>query len=554
MIFLSILISSINNKYFTTKAQVVYVPLENGVYEYLERMNIKGYIQLDDEAKPFSRILIASKLHEIGNFLFIEASNLNDVEISELHFWEEEFYYEINSISLKYQHNNLTNNNNISERWYLFSYSDSVFNLKLSPIAGYGLSSTGNNSGHTRWIGLSSFGSYSDWFGFSFDIRDKGEFGTNVDKNKYFSPLRGAWYKSAPDGIEYSDVKGSINFNWSWGQVSLIKDYVQWGHGKFGQLILSDKAPSYPHIRLQIKPVEWLRFSYMHSWLSSQVYDSSAFYYSYPGTQSETLVKNYIPKYIAANILTISPISWLDVSLGNSVVYGGNLRPEFFIPFMFYKFLDHNSGRGDVNDANGVMYFDISAKYPEKFKFYGTMFIDVTEIRNILDDDFKNTWIGFTLGGKTVDLFLHNLDLTIEYTRLNPWVYEHKNEVTTYKHLKYSLGHWLGQNADQFRVQLNYQLYRGLKFQLFTEFIRKGGLDEIYYAYTGVDEKDLPFLYSPVRDEDRIGMDVTYEHFHDLIIKGSYIYSNISDEDPTREPVFSIGSKNSFSFTLFYGI
>ena len=45
-----------------------------------------------------------------------------------------------------------------------------------------------------------------------------------------------------------------------------------------------------------------------------------------------------------------------------------------------------------------------------------------------------------------------NLDVTVEYTRLNPWVYEHKNEVTNFKHLKYSLGHWLGQNGDQFRV------------------------------------------------------------------------------------------------------
>ena len=33
-------------------------------------------------------------------------------------------------------------------------------------------------------------GAYSDWFGFSFDIRDKGEFGDNVDQNKYFSPVR----------------------------------------------------------------------------------------------------------------------------------------------------------------------------------------------------------------------------------------------------------------------------------------------------------------------------------------------------------------------------
>ncbi len=612
IIVLVFAISIVNHKSSFLQSQVVYVPVENGVYEFLERMNLKGFIKLDDEDKPFSRMYTANKLIEIEDELkfrikseFKSGENklLNRVEIDELEFYMEEYFYEISTliqqsspdtshfdyaphsgrqddtssldsarddtelhivagrmtdgISQNLQINNYPTplgGQELRERWFLYSYSDSLFNFKLSPIAGYGLSSSGNNSGHTRWIGLSTFGTYSDWFGFSFDIRDKGEFGSNADKNKYFSPIRGAWYKGAPDGIEYSDAKGSINFNWSWGQVSLIKDYIQWGHGKFGQLILSDKSPSYPQIRLQIKPVEWLRFSYMHGWLSSLVYDSVYFYNSYPGTMSETLVESYIPKYIAANMLTVAPFNWLDVSLGNSVVYGGELRPEFFIPFMFYKFLDHNSGRGGVNDANGVMYFDISAKYPKNFKFYGTMFIDVTEIRNILENDFENTWIGFTLGAKSVDVFLDNFDVTAEYTRLNPWVYEHKNEVTNFKHLKYSLGHWVGQNGDQFRVQFNYQLLRGLKFQLYTEFIRKGGLDEIYYAYGGTDEKDHPFLYTPVREESRIGFDVSYEYMHDLILKGSYAYSDITDEDLQREPVFMIGTKNSFSITLFYGL
>ena len=550
---ISFLITTINHHSLNLHSQVVFVPLENGVYEFLERMNLRGFIKIDDEVKPFSRKYIAEKLIQINNK--VNTTAFSKVDIDEFSFWESEFYYELNQVASK---TNLQKTeslfNQTKERWFLFSYSDSSFNTKLSPIAGYGLSATGNSSGHTRWVGLSLFGSYSDWFGFSFNIRDKGEFGSNVDKSKYFSPLRGAWFKGAPNGIEYSDAKGSINFNWNWGQVSLIKDYQQWGHGKFGQLVLSDKAPSYPQIQLQLKPTSWLRFNYMHGWLSSQVYDSAYFYYSNPGTISQTLVKSYIPKYIAANMLTVTPIDWLDVSVGNAVVYSGDLRPEFFIPFMFYKFLDHNSGRGDVNDANGTMYFDISAKYPKNFQFYTSMFIDVTEIRNILSNDFENTWIGFTLGGKTIDLLFDNLDLTIEYTRLNPWVYEHKNEVTNYKHLKYSLGHWLGQNADQFRVQFNYQLLRGLKFQLFAEAIRKGGLDEIYYAYSGIGEKDLPFLYSPARKEKRIGLDISYQYLHDLMIKGSYIYSDITDEDINRQPVFLLGSKNSFSITLFYGI
>src|SRR3989339_1327092 len=447
-----------------------------------------------------------------------------------------------------------TDNYAITSRWFIYSYEDSLFNLKLSPIAGYGISTTGKYSGHTRWVGASVFATYSDWFGLNFSIRDKGEFGGNVDRNKYFSPLSGAWYKGAPNGIEYSDLRGGINFNWDWGSISLIKENIQWGHGKFGQLILSAKPPSYPHIRFSIKPTEWLRFTYIHGWLNSLVKDSANFYYTYPGTISQQLVESYIPKYIAANLITVSPLNWLDVSAGNAIIYSGDLRPEFFIPFMFYKFLDHNTGRGNVNDGNGMMYFDVSVRYPANFQFYSTAFIDVTEVRNILSNDFKNTWVGFTVGGKSVNALIDNLDITIEYTRLNPWVYEHKDEVTTYKHIKYYLGNWLGQNADQLRLQFDYQLLRGLKFKAFAERIRKGGLNEIYFAYKEYDTKIFPFLYSPLRKENRIGLDITYEYMHDLFLRGTFTYSDIDDTDIIRTQQFLLGKKSSFSLSLYYGL
>lgn len=536
----------INLNYSTIHAQIVYVSVENGIYSFLDRMSSKQLIITDDEVKPYSRVYIAKCLFEIFN----QKNRLNTLESDELEFYLQEYRYEFNEAVKNIDG---FKNVEINPRWYLYPYEDSLFNLKLSPIAGYGISSTGKYSGHSRWIGASAFLTYNNWMGLYFNIRDKGEFGSNVDRNKYFSPITGAWYKAAPNGIEYSDLKGGINLNWDWGSISLLKENFQWGHGNFGQLILSAKPPSFPHIKLSIKPADWFRLTYIHGWLNSMVKDSASFYYTFPGTISQQLVENYFSKYIAANILTFTPINRLDVSLGNAIIYSGDLRPEFFIPLMFYKFLDHNTGRGNVNDGNGVMYLDISARYPENFHFYTTLLVDVTEIRNILSSDFKNTWIGYTLGGKSVNAIIDNLDLTLEYTRINPWVYEHKDEVTNYKHIKYYLGHWLGQNADQIRFQIDYQILRGLKVKTFLEFIRKGGMEEIYYAYKGINEKDLPFLYPPLRKENRLGLEISYEYMHDLFIKGTYTYSNISDSDLLRTPLFQFGRKNSFSLTMNYG-
>ena len=518
------------------QAQVVYTPLYSEVYNFLERMSIEQIIILDDEVKPYSREYIAGLLQEINK----KQNNLNSTERELLSFYEKEYAYELNDLE--------------NERWFLFSYGDSLFSAKLSPIAGYGVSTIGDANGYTRWIGFSTFGTYRNWFGASFDVRDKGEFGDNVDREKSFSPETGAYYKSAPNGIEANDVKGSINFNWNWGSVSIIKDYFKWGHGNFGQLILSSKPPDYPRIELHLKPVQWLRFSYIHGWLNSLVIDSSSIHFEHIESIEPQIKEAYINKYIAANMLTISPISGLDISIGNSFVYSGDLRPEMFIPFLFFKWLDHNTGRGNVDDGNGTLYFDISTKYPKDFQFYTTLFIDVTEIRNVLENNFSNTWVGYTFGAKKVNLFLNNLDILVEYTRINPWVYEHKYESTTYKHIDFTLGHWLGQNADQIRIQFDYQPIRSLKFEVYFEQTRKGGLDDIYFAYGGRDEFNKSFLYSPLRIDEYYGLNFRFEYIHDLILEGSYRYSNVTDEDTDRTPEYLLGKNSYFSLTLYYGM
>lgn len=532
----------INHKSSFINPQTVYTPLWSDVYDFLDRQSLKQNIKLDDEAKPYSRKYIASLLNQLD----LEKEKLNPVEQNELQFYKKEYAYELRDPSDSLW--------SINERWYLFSYGDSNFSLKLSPIAGYGISTTGESSGHERWIGASTFGTYSDWFGASFDLRDKGEFGENRDEEKQFSPETGAWIKKTEDGFEYTDVKGSIAFDWRWGNAGISKDYYTWGHGRNGQLIISSKPPSYPQIRLNLKPVEWLRFYYFHGWLNSQVIDSSSIHTEYAGTISAREKSAYINKYIAANMLTVSPWSWLDASIGNSFVYSGDLRPEMFIPFMFFKFLDHNTGRGSIDDGNGTFYIDLSVKYPQTFQFYTSLFVDVTEVRNILEEDYNNTWIGYTLGAKKVDFIIPNLDIALEYTRINPWVYEHKYETTTYKHLNYVLGHWIGQNSDQFRVDVIYRLLRGLKFNLFFERFRKGGQEEIYYAYQGSDEADLPFLYSPLREDQNIGLNIRFEYLHDLVLEGSYKYSDISDEDEEKASDYLLGKKNSFSLSLYYGM
>jgi hypothetical protein len=290
----------------------------------------------------------------------------------------------------------------------------------------------------------------------------------------------------------------------------------------------------------------------MHGWLNSLVYDSSEFYYNHLESSHSILHKKYINKYIVANMLAITPIDNLDLCIGNSTIYSGDLRPEFFIPFLYYKVMDHNTGRGDVDDCNGQIYLDISSRNLQNFQFYSTLFIDSGSIRGLLNGDFHEWWGGYTLGVKRVNAVIPNLDFIIEYTKLSPWVYEHKYDTETYKHIGFVLGDWLGQNADQLRIQADYKYNRPLTIHFYFERLRKGGLADIYVAYyTNISE---PFLYGPLRKDYNFGISADYEIFHDLNILGSYVYSQITDDDKYRTQEFMLGNKSNLSLLISLGL
>jgi hypothetical protein len=517
-----------------TYGQIIFTSTDATVYNFFERMSLKGIIEYNDEVKPFSRTAIGNLLLKISE----QKEKLNELEQKEL-AWQFEEY----SAETGYE----------DERFRLYSHRDSLFELTISPVAGYSLANNYGKTAYHRWWAFKFWGTYGNYFGASFEYRDNTESGSGTDRKKLFSPQTGYFVTSSQQtSFDYSDVRGSISLNWDWGSVSLIKDYMQWGHGKFGQLILSDKAPSFPHIRLQLQPSPWFRFNYIHGWLNSMVYDSAYFMYNNTSSSNPTLRRKYVDKYIVANMVTVTPFDWIDFSAGNSFIYGGSPRWEMFIPFMYYKVMDHNTGRQGVDDGNGMIFFDAKVKYPETYKFYGTLLIDVLNIRDILKGDWWKSWFGITLGAKKIDLIVPNLDVSIEYTRLNRWLYENRDEVSTYKHMNYVLGHWIGQNADEAVLRFDYKPLHNLKVSLTTEMIRKGGLKDISFAYKN--REYLPFLYEPLRKEISIELNSVYEIFHDTFVEGSYKYTDIKDTDITRTPGWMLGSKHSFSLAVYYGI
>ncbi|MGB8321051.1 MAG: hypothetical protein WCE54_23185, partial [Ignavibacteriaceae bacterium] len=196
------------------KAQVVYEPLDNEVYTFLDRLSNKGIIEFDDLVKPLSRKYIAQKILEA------ESKNqmLTPLEREELEFYKKDYFLEIEGFAEKNNDKKFLSifEKDGADRFRVFSYSDKTFKFNVTPLLGYQMSFPDRNRNIHSWMGISAYGYFSDNFGISMGFRTNNEHGTSVDARKNFTPETGVipvvYYPG--NDIDYSEVTTSVSFDW----------------------------------------------------------------------------------------------------------------------------------------------------------------------------------------------------------------------------------------------------------------------------------------------------------------------------------------------------
>jgi hypothetical protein len=543
-------------------AQVVFEPLDHEVYDFLDILGQKGIIELNDLIKPLSRKYIFEKLREADK----AEDKLTSLEKQELKYYEKEYFFEdkLDGDTTQYKKSPNFLGRDEAGRFRLFSYGNPTFKIAVSPIIGYQLTFPKNERNVNSWDGFYAYGYLSDFLGYSMDVRGHNESGSYVDPFKYFTTEEGIIPSDKYDlnihenSFDYSEVKGMVSAGWSWGDVVFAKDFITYGYAQSGNLVLSDKAQSFPYIRVDLHPISWLKFYYFHAFLASDVIDSVNY--------NAGMRDIYRNKYFAWHSLVVTPAKGLDLSIGESVVYADRLEPLYLMPFMFYFLADDfisNRIEGRVGDANSQIFLSISSRdHVKNTHLYGTIFIDELTLAGLTGSVLSSnkttgtvfgssrdrTQLGFTLGASITDLPIDNLTLTTEYTRINPYVYEHHDPAQTYTNAGYLLGDWIGPNADLAYLDLNYRILRGLQIDLWGEYIRKGSEnDSLQYA-----DVQPPFLYGLDSHYTYLGMNLKYEPIHELNITAGF-RSNLNADEQDDGSYLSTRT-NIFSFSIYYGM
>ena len=312
-------------------------------------------------------------------------------------------------------------------------------------------------------------------------------YGAQLSRPQFLNAEMGVQYKEATYGGDYSEIRAGIKaYSW-WGSIGLVKDNVQWGDSYRASNILSGRAPSFPMIELKLQPCKWFRLDYIHGWLVSNVIDSTNYFVEEQYTDSTARV-HYRPKnkFIAANMLTFTPVRGLDLSIGNSIVYSeNNVQAAYFIPIAFYKSLDHLLTKGlSIENQNSQLFFNVSTRNLKYTHFYASVFIDEIKFARFKSSNPENNPISWKVGGRLSNWPIRNLALNVEYTRTNILNYTHSIDVLTWTSNSYNLGHYLGDNADELYVALTYKPIRSLTLKL--HYVMANKYNEYNYVRKGV--------------------------------------------------------------------
>ncbi|MBK8946914.1 MAG: hypothetical protein IPM32_16820 [Ignavibacteriae bacterium] len=601
-------------------AQESNVNIENNIYDFLSKLAQKGIIKYDDLVKPISRKYVAEKLVE-ARANFSELTNLQKDELefyeseygyevkkknsefriqnSEKELGEEvikkieDENNEINDSEQITNDNEQTSNDleekrdlfdkswqfevrtndeittkdkltlfakDEYERFRVLGYENNLMRLNVSPVLGYENGKWETKAYDNIFAGVKFNGEFGDILGFNFELKHTRQTPGYIDNlyNRFSNKRAIDLLFSDSERLEYPTVNADLGVSWSWGSFVFGKNYLNWGYGENGKVVLSDRAPSFPYLKLSVKPAEWFSFNYIHAWLNSDVIDSSSYYSTWRYAEyGNTDRYSYKSKFIALHSATFIPYENLELSIGESVVYADELQIVYLIPFMFFDLGDEYLMRNDNYAGSSTQLFlSLSSRnHIKNAHLYVNFHADELTPDGLFDPQTQYYKMAFTFGGNIVDLPINNLDITLEYTKVYPGNYRHFIPTLTYESSSTLMGHWIGDNADMIYGAIDYTIFRGLNFKVWTQYIRKGteALGNRAYQVT------IPqphFLFTDnIRDRKNYtyyGIDTEYEFSHEVWLKAHFQYIDF-------EQRIGIGKYKSnlfrdFSLTLGYGI
>jgi hypothetical protein len=512
------------------QAQTIWEDSRSLIYPYLTRMADKGLITLQDVVLPITHTQINEALKTLSS----KQASLNKIEKEELAFFIKEYTAPVAPEDTVMQKLSILSKDKFG-RWRGATVGSGNFYMQLDPVSGLQRISGSNNKSVTQYgNGAYIRGYLGKHFNFQFYYRDITESGTGIDYDKQKTDIQGVIKKDTAlqKKLNYSDLRASISYRFKNGTISIGQDQLMWGYANSGRIVLSGKAPTYPYIRLDYRPLSWLHFNYAHMWLQSNIIDSSRIY-NLGNTVYGGQYTPFVNKYMVMHSVQIMPKKGMVFSIGESIIYNDQLHLPYFIPVLFFKAVDQANTMGTNNGASGnsQLFFSASLRnIVPKTHIYGTLLIDELRLTKVFNQTKSRNQVGVTFGVERQDV-LKNLSIGAEYTRVNPFVYNNYITPQTYTHANYSLGDWMGNNFDRRTWFFSYKPMARLFITGRFNNIKKGGPGTLLQQYFS--EPQPSFLFDYQYHQSTYYVQARYEIIHGVYANAQFYSSKHRFANPS---------------------
>ena len=303
---------------------------------------------------------------------------------------------------------------------------------------------------------------------------------TNFNLFKY-SP-----YYSTSFFTKSLEPDNAFDFDQSNGGISILSNNFKVVFGKFktnlgpfsrGNLSISNHAPSFNQLFLEYS-LEKFKFIYIIGKLNSNipkysnycindsneniVFNDNNLYENAWSFELEDCSPSSLPtnellsdislnfnRFIAHHRIDIFPIKNLRIGLYEQVIFGGrDLSFDYLVPIVPFWSIQHELGDTD----NIMMGFDLDYIFGNKIKesnrIYASFLIDEWAPYDTFNDNNRN-WFAYQIGfSRNSKVLSKDFLFKIEYTKIDPEVYNHRFIINEPKHYGYNIGFWSGRNSD----------------------------------------------------------------------------------------------------------
>jgi len=457
-------------------SQVELVPLSNPVYDFLDRMFTNKVI--DDYSSsmgPISR-------RETGNLLKDITAKKNKLSKTDkllLDYYTTEFEYDMFGTLKKssdfFSKKGVGELFNNKKQKYLYSNTDSNVTFFWDGIASIrymGLDGDSSGKPHVLLgeIGTRIRGTLFKSVGYYLRLSNGVRLGgtsEDAQKTAFIDPKLSSIRKYISEGNKtFDSYEGYLRYapSTDWLGLTVGREALSFGPGFIDKLFLSNKnSAPFDFLKLDLH-YKKVRYSFFHS---SIVGNDSA------GRQLES-------KYLVFHRLELGPFfnNSLRLAFNEMVVYSNvPMNFAFINPISFLTSADMNTELPGKNSNNTLLGFDIQVFPVKNLAIQGSLLIDDLNFETLGNDSAKGNDNKFALQGgiNWQNAFtLPNLGLTYEFTRINPFVYAHREINNSYANWNLPIGHSLNPNSDEHAFKLSYNFGSRLRMAVTYKMQRSG--------------------------------------------------------------------------------